>query len=88
MLVEGAYQKLMAGDREGHDNLLVEKLGELAQVTDAVMLAQASMVRVLPRLSATDRDKFLVSPRLAMEQVQKIVSGLSPVASSQKRKQE
>src|SRR5215216_5889949 len=26
LLIEGAYQKLIAGDRQGHDNLLVEKL--------------------------------------------------------------
>ena len=86
VLVEGAYQKLMAGDRDGHDNLLVEKLGELAQVTDAVVLAQASMARVLPRLSASERDKFLVSPRLAMEQVKKIIFELSP-SSPQRGKQ-
>jgi len=80
VLVEGAYQKLMSGDREGHDNLLLEKLQELARSTDAVVLAQASMARVLPRLSAAEQGKFLVSPRLAMEQVKKNVSGLSPAS--------
>ena len=81
LLIEGAYRKLMSGDREGHDNLLVEKLQELAQDVDAVLLAQASMARVLSRLSAAEQDKFLVSPRLAMERVKKIVSGLSPISS-------
>lgn len=77
VLIENAYQKLMAGDREGHDNLLVEKLQELARTVDVIVLAQASMARVLPRLSAADRDKILVSPRLAMERVKNVIASLS-----------
>jgi Asp/Glu/hydantoin racemase len=77
VLIEGAYQKLMAGDREGHDTLLVEKLQELALTMDVVVLAQASMARVLPRLSAAAREKILVSPRLAMERVQDVIASLS-----------
>jgi Asp/Glu/hydantoin racemase len=88
LLIEGAYQKLMAGDREGHDNLLVEKLQELARDTDAVVLAQASMARVLSRLRVADQGRFLVSPPLAMEQVKNIVYRLSPVSSAQRGKQE
>lgn len=74
VLIEGAYQKLMAGDREGHDDLLVEKLQELARETDVIVLAQASMARVLPRLSAAEQDKVLVSPPRAMAQVKSIIS--------------
>jgi len=74
LLIEGAYQKLMSGDREGHDDLLVEKLQELVRAADVVVLAQASMARVLPRLSEAEQDKMLVSPRLAMEQVKNVIS--------------
>lgn len=77
LLIEGAYQKLMAGDREGHDDLLVEKLQELASHVDVVVLAQASMARVLPRLSPADQGKILVSPRLAMERVKGAIASLS-----------
>src|SRR5215208_6058153 len=77
LLIEGAYQKLMAGDREGHDNLLVEILKDLARTMDVVVLAQASMARVLPRLSASDQEKILVSPRLAMERVKNVIASLS-----------
>jgi Asp/Glu/hydantoin racemase len=77
LLIEGAYQKLMAGDREGHDNLLVEKLQELAHTVDVIVLAQASMARVLPRLSAANQEKILVSPRLAMERVKNVIASLS-----------
>ncbi len=77
LLIEGAYQKLMAGDREGHDNLLVEKLKDLARTMDVVVLAQASMARVLPRLSLMEQNKILVSPRLAMERVKAVIDSLS-----------
>jgi len=77
LLIDGAYQKLMAGDRKGHDDLLIEKLRELARAADVVVLAQASMARVLPSLSAAEQDKFLSSPRFAMEQVKNVFSSLS-----------
>jgi aspartate/glutamate racemase len=82
LLIEGAYQKLMAGDREGHDDLLVEKLQELARAVDVVVLAQASMARVLPRLSPADQDKILISPRLAMQRVKDTIA---PTSTSDKK---
>jgi Asp/Glu/hydantoin racemase len=69
-LVDAAYQRLIAGDREGHDTLLAEALTDLVAGVDVVVLAQASMARVLPLLSEGLRDKFLTSPRLGMERVQ------------------
>ena len=77
LLIDGAYQKLMTGDREGHDDLLVENLQDLASAVEVIVLAQASMARVLPRLPAADREKVLVSPRLAMERVKNVVDSLS-----------
>jgi Asp/Glu/hydantoin racemase len=77
LLIEGAFQKLMSGDREGYDKLLIEKLQELARITDVVVLAQASMARVLPGLPAAEQGKFMSSPRLAMEKVKNILSSLS-----------
>jgi Asp/Glu/hydantoin racemase len=69
-LVDAAYQRLIAGDRDGHDRLLAEALTELVAGVDVVVLAQASMARVLPMLPETLREKFLTSPRLSMERVQ------------------
>lgn len=68
-LAESAYRKLMAGDRDGHDADLSETLLELAQTVDVVVLAQASMARVLPKLPADVQEKFLTSPRLGMARV-------------------
>ncbi len=69
LLANGAYQKLMAGDKVGHDADLAAALGELAVQVDVVVLAQASMARVVPSLPAKQQDKCLTSPRLGMERV-------------------
>jgi glutamate racemase len=74
LLVPDAYRKLMAGDRDGHDSALVRALEELAPTVDLVVLAQASMARVLPRLPEDQREKFLTSPRLAMQQVKAVLA--------------
>jgi Asp/Glu/hydantoin racemase len=74
-LAATAYQRLMAGDREGHDAALAEVLLELAPQVDCVVLAQASMARVLPQLPEAQREKFLTSPRMAMEQVRAALAG-------------
>lgn len=73
-LAESAYQKLMSGDRDGHDSDLMQVLVEIAKETDVVVLAQASMARVLPSLPAEIQDKFLTSPRMGMERVKAVLS--------------
>jgi hypothetical protein len=67
VLVEGAYEALIAGDQARHDDLLAVALERAAKRSDVVVLAQASMARVLPRLPAFGQGKFLVSPPLAVE---------------------
>lgn len=69
LLAAEAYRRLMAGDKEGHDEILVQALSELSQKVDLVVLAQASMARVLPKLPEDVRSKFLTSPRPGMQQV-------------------
>ena len=69
VLVDAAFQRLAAGDQEGHDRLLAEALAALAARVEVVVLAQASMARVIPILPETVRGKFLSSPRLGMERV-------------------
>jgi Asp/Glu/hydantoin racemase len=44
---DGAFQVLSAGDRDGHDRLVAAELVSLAARVDVVVLAQASMARVL-----------------------------------------
>jgi Asp/Glu/hydantoin racemase len=73
-LIEGAYQRLIAGDTAGHDELLLKGLAEFAAQVEIIVLAQASMARVLTQLPAADSARFLTSPRLGLEQVRKVLS--------------
>jgi Asp/Glu/hydantoin racemase len=77
ILVSAAYQRLMAGDKDGHDEILAEALLKLADQADAVVLAQASMARVIPRLPETVRGKFLTSPRLGMQRLAEEVARIN-----------
>jgi Asp/Glu/hydantoin racemase len=69
VLAAEAFQRLMAGDQEGHNEILAAALLELVHTVDVVVLAQASMARVLPRLPQELQGKFLTSPRLGMARV-------------------
>ncbi len=73
--VQAAFERLAAGDQEGHDALLAQALTELAGRTERVVLAQASMARVVPALPAELQGKFLTSPRLGMERVKAVLEG-------------
>lgn len=44
---EGAFPALSAGDREQHDRLVADGIRSLAREVDVIVLAQASMARVL-----------------------------------------
>ncbi len=75
VLVSEAYQKLVSGDQAGHDQALATALDGLAKRADVIVLAQASMSRVLPALPADLRQKFLSSPRSGMEKLKMILEG-------------
>ena len=68
-LADSAYQELMAGNEKEHDRLLAEKLEELAEKVEVVVLAQASMARAVSTLPAEKQDKFLTSPELGIEKL-------------------
>jgi Asp/Glu/hydantoin racemase len=73
LLVAEAYEKLIQGDKEGHDRLLAARLEEAGKTADVVVLAQASMAQVLTALPASKQGKFLTSPRLGMERVKVVL---------------
>jgi hypothetical protein len=68
-LVEGAYSALLAGDQVRHDDLVADAIAASAQANDVVVLAQASMARVLARLPAEQQARVLTSPPFAVEDV-------------------
>lgn len=64
---EGAFQALSEGDREKHDAIVAENISEVAERVDVIVLAQASMARVLGTpLTETVRIPTLSSPELGV----------------------
>ncbi|NOS72737.1 MAG: Asp/Glu/hydantoin racemase [Verrucomicrobia bacterium] len=67
-LCEGAFEALMSGDAATHDAKVAVALKELSKQVDVVVLAQASMARVVDTLAATDkRVPILASPGIAVD---------------------
>jgi Asp/Glu/hydantoin racemase len=65
-LCEGAFEAVVSGQTDRHDQLVTEALEKLMKSVDVVVLAQASMARVLGSIPANGTP-VLSSPRLAME---------------------
>jgi Asp/Glu/hydantoin racemase len=73
-LVEGAFEALMAGDAAKHDTLVAAALRELVTQVDVILLAQASMARVVDTLSEADRRvPILASPAIAIDHLATIL---------------
>jgi Asp/Glu/hydantoin racemase len=68
----GAFEALQAGDRDRHDELVREGLREVISGSDVVVLAQASMARVVETLDDVGVP-VLSSPRLAMQRVAELL---------------
>jgi Asp/Glu/hydantoin racemase len=74
-LVPGAFEAVLAGDTERHDSLLIEALTDLRTKVDVIVLAQASMARVVSRLQAGDGPPILSSPELALRHARAVLLG-------------
>lgn len=69
-LCEGAFEALMSGDTEKHDSMVAQALIELSAEVDVIVLAQASMARVVDTLPEADkRVPILSSPGLAVQHI-------------------
>jgi Asp/Glu/hydantoin racemase len=66
-LCEGAFDLLMEGEKERHDDMVSQKSIESAQWADTLVLAQCSMARLAPRLSEETDRSVLSSPRLGVK---------------------
>ena len=64
----GAFERLMAGDRSGHDENVRAAFGELAPQVDIVVLAQASMAGALTPAEPT-AVPVLTSPELGVSHI-------------------
>jgi Asp/Glu/hydantoin racemase len=67
-LVAGAFDALMAGDGATHDAKVAAALKEFSKKVDVIVLAQASMARVVESLKPEDkRVPILASPAIAVD---------------------
>jgi len=71
-LCAGAFEALMAGDADKHDAIVSAALRELSAQVDVILLAQASMARVVETLAPSERKALILSsPALAIDYVAK-----------------
>ncbi|PKA97740.1 hypothetical protein B0O79_1409 [Flavobacteriaceae bacterium MAR_2009_75] len=69
-LCEGAFDFLMNGNSEKHDEMVREGLKSLIKEVDVIVLAQASMARVVDTLSSEEKSiPILASPGIAMKKL-------------------
>ena len=54
-VVEGAFEALMSGNAAKHDTLVADALRTMSKQVDVILLAQASMARVVDKLSDDDK---------------------------------
>ncbi len=74
-LCEGAFEALMSGDAAKHDTLVAAALRELSKEVDVILLAQASMARVVDTLAPEDRVvPILASPPIAIDYIAKVLN--------------
>ena len=68
VLCEGAFDALMSGDAATHDKKVGDALKQLLNEVDVILLAQASMARVVDTLTDTEKKvPILASPQIAIE---------------------
>lgn len=76
-LCQGAFEAVVSGDTARHDELVKAGLQELISEVDVIVLAQASMARVVESLSEEERRvPILSSPRLAVEYLAGFISAM------------
>jgi Asp/Glu/hydantoin racemase len=67
-VVEGAFEAVISGNGAKHDELVGSALRDLSKRVDVIVLAQASMARVVDSLKPDEKPvPILSSPRLAVE---------------------
>ena len=68
-LAHDAYERLLRGDGDGHDAILRAALDGLARTQDVIVLAQASMARLIDARAEPFPVPVLSSPRLGIDRV-------------------
>ena len=69
-LATGAYQALIDGHPEQHDQLIAETVMKLAENVDCILLAQGSMARMEAKLNEMVPIPVYASPQLCLDAIQ------------------
>jgi aspartate/glutamate racemase len=75
-LAEGAFQKLMEGDVQTHDRLIMETAIKLAEKVDVFVLAQGSMAKMQDQITQQTGKPVLSSPLSGILNVKEVVESL------------
>jgi Asp/Glu/hydantoin racemase len=74
-LCAGAFEALMSGDTARHDTMVAAALMELSDQVEVILLAQASMARVVENLAENERKvPILASPPQAIKHLASILT--------------
>jgi len=74
-LCEGAFDALMGGNPGLHDQMVAEALRELSTQVDVILLAQASMARVVDTLSEAEKKvPIIASPPEAVRYLASVIN--------------
>jgi len=75
-LAQGAFERLMGGSREVHDEMVLNEAKDIADQADLIVFAQASMTRLAPTIADAVDIEVLTSPRLGVKSVKHYLDGL------------
>ena len=77
-LCEGAFEAVIAGDGATHDRIVGDGLASVGRSVDAIVLAQASMARVLETMpGGAVTVPVFSSPRLGVERARDVLGALA-----------
>ena len=77
-VAEGAFQALLDGKSEQHDEIVKRTIVSLADSVDVIVLAQVSMARLIPQL-ADLKVPVMSSPRSGVEAVRDALASMATV---------
>lgn len=76
ILCSGAFEELIRGNTEAHDEIVLKAIGDLACRRELVVLAQGSMARLIPKLDGELKSKVLSSPESGVRAVKELLDSL------------
>jgi Asp/Glu/hydantoin racemase len=74
-IAEGAFEALLSGDAAKHDEIVKGTISALTEQVDVVVLAQASMARLVPQLQGV-RIPVLSSPQSGVAALKRALANM------------